>query len=108
MKRSPSQEKGEVQRSITWWSTNIRYIERSRYLSGVQTVIVQCLNGTGNDSCCTLLVVRVDDSGGEMMAPYSTLPTVRRRGRFTSSSVHVRLMRGSCARTKGGHVLVIV
>ena len=43
-----------------------------------------------------------------MMAPYGALLTVRRRGRFTFSNVHVRVRRGSCARTKGGHVLVIV
>ena len=77
-------------------------------MSVVQTVSVQCLNDAWNDGCCNLLVVRVDDSGEEMMVLCGTLSTVQRRGLFTFSNVYVGIKRGSRTWTKGGHVLAIV
>ena len=65
-------------------------------------------NGTRTDRCYNLLVVRVNGSGGEMMASCGMLPTVRRSGRFIFGNVHVRVRRGLFARTVGGHILVIV
>ena len=74
----------------------------------VPTVGVQCLNDTWNDNCFNLVIVRVDDPGGGVITSCGALPTVRKEGRFTLGSGHMRVRRGSRAGTVSDHVLIVV